>query len=159
MSNTWVQALQKWNEKNSKYTIPNKDSNEYLEVKKIQSKMMTGSGNRPSRPQTAPQTLEQIRDTETGLLPSKYLRNIILEYHFDNEKFIDKFIKEAIDGNELIPKKDLPLLKRMVKLMVEYASSNNSQGLSTLMNSQYYNLTSQSNRILHQLQNELEEYW
>ena len=76
-----------------------------------------------------------------------------------HQKFVDKFIKEAIDDNKFIPKKDLLLLKRMVKLMVEYASSNSSQGLSTLMNSQYYNLTSQSNRILHQLQNELEKYW
>ena len=37
--------------------------------------------------------LEKIIDKETGLIPEVYLRDIILEYHFDKKKFIDKFLE------------------------------------------------------------------
>ena len=104
-------------------------------------------------------TLEQIIDKETGLIPEGYLRDIILEYHFDNKKFIDKFIKEAVDGNTFIPKKDLPLLKKSIESIVEYASSSKNEEIINLLNSLRGKLHTQSIRILWELQDELEKYW
>lgn len=158
MENSWVKALKLWNKDNYKFIIPKKNSKEYAQVKKLQIKM-SGTGHKFSK-QTRPQTLEQIIDTETGLIPEKHLRDIIMDYHFDNEKFIEKFIKEQIDENEFIPKKDVQLLKKVVKRIVEYTSSNNSKAVSSLIKSLEGEFSSHDSfRVILDLVDELEKYW
>ena len=145
---------------NSKRRSRSRQSTSKIRSRSNMSFFKRKSRTTPAIPPTpAPKSIEQIIDKETGLIPEGHLRDIILEYHFDNKKFIDKFIKEAVNGNEVIPTKDIPLLKKSIELMVEYVSSNKKQEIINILNNLRGKLNPQSIRILWQLQDELDKYW
>jgi len=162
MENSWVKALKLWNKDNHKFIIPKKNSKEYAQVKKLQIKMsgaspkMSGAGIGSSRPTGPPPTLEQKIDTETGLIPE--VRDIVMDY-FDPERFSEKFIREQINGNAFIPQKDVRLLRRVVKRIVEYTSSNNMNAVRSLINSLEGELSSHSFRVIWHLMDELDKNW